>query len=136
MAHNHAGKRHVQTTRNPLPKKPSPSVGPERMNDLEEPCGNRHHADKYRADDRNEHDVAQHQESCQDHYNSKQNADPKGWRGHVLGVQMWTVIGGHVVLLSFEPMESAIHRMPRSALRRAIASIGSLLGHRLLQFSR
>src|SRR5260221_682997 len=76
----------VQKPQNPLPQKPSPSLGPERMDDLEDTCGNRHHADKYRADDRNEHDVAQHQESCQDHFNSKQNADPKGWRGPYLGV--------------------------------------------------
>jgi hypothetical protein len=77
----------------------------EPSDDFEGTCGNRHHADKYRADDRNEHDVAHHQDSCQNHDNSEQHADPKGWPRQAIGVQTWTaVIGGRVVLLSLETM--------------------------------
>src|ERR1700716_2687249 len=118
LAHQHDADGDVQNAQKHPPQESSPSLGPEGVDDFEGTCGNGHHADEHRADNRNEHDVAQHQESRKDHHNSKQNADPKRWRGQMIGVQTRTaVIRSHAILLNLEPMGSGERRRWRAPRR-------------------
>src|SRR5882757_3986631 len=104
LAHQHGAERDVQNSQQHLPQESSPSLGPERVDYFERAHGDEHPADENRADNRHEHDVAQHQEPCDDHHYSKQKADPKRWPGQIIGGQTGTaVIGGHAILLNMGP---------------------------------
>ena len=108
LPHQHDAKRDVQDAEKHLPDEPAPSLGPERVDDLESARNDGDPSDEDGADHGDEHDVPEHKESRQDHDEPEQNANPEGRRRQFGDADRRTVvIGRHVISPRFKAIEPA-----------------------------
>src|SRR6185312_17277904 len=77
LAHQRQAEDDIQDAEQHLPDEPSPSLGPEGVDDLESTGHDGHPADEDRADQGEEGDVAEDEKAGHDHEDSKQDTYPQ-----------------------------------------------------------